>query len=132
MRSPKGFTLIELLVVIAIIGILASIAYPSYQSQIIKTRRNDAQNELIKAQLKQSRLHILNPSYSGDKTELGLVDNEYYTFTVVSADNTTYSMKAVAKISTTQGNDDVACRTLFINQNRFHSSDGNTSNHQCW
>lgn len=132
MRSAKGFTLIELLVVIAIIGILATVAYPSYQSQIIKTRRSDAQNELIKAQLKQSSLHILNPSYSSDKNALGLLDNEYYSFTVVSASNTTYSMKAVAKAGTTQANDEIVCQTLFINQNRAHSSNGHSNNDQCW
>ena len=132
MRKKQGFTLIELLIVIAIIGILAAVAYPSYQSHMIKARRSDAQAELVKAQLKQSSLHILNPTYSSDKSALGLVDNNYYTFTVVSAGNTTYSMKAVAKTGTTQANDETVCQTLFINQNSVHSSNGSTSNTQCW
>lgn len=133
MKNRQGFTLIELLIVIAIIGILAGIAYPSYQSHMIKARRSDAQAELIKAQLKQTSLHILSPSYSNVAASIGLPTNHsYYTFSVVSAGATTYSMKAVAKSGTTQADDQVACKTLFIDQNSSHSSDGSTNNDQCW
>lgn len=133
MKKRQGFTLIELLIVIAIIGILGAVAYPSYQSHMIKARRSDAQTELIKAQLQQTSLHILSPSYSDVEADLGLPANHsYYTFSVVSAGATTYSMKAVAKSGTTQAKDETACKTLFIDQNSAHSSDGSTNNDQCW
>jgi prepilin-type N-terminal cleavage/methylation domain-containing protein len=45
--SKNGFTLIELMIVVAIIGILASIAYPSYQESILKSRRADAKGALL-------------------------------------------------------------------------------------
>ena len=133
MTKNRGFTLIELLIVIAIIGIIGGIAYPSYQSHMIKAQRSDAQTELLKAQLEQTSLHILNPTYSNVIASIGLPTNSpHYTFSIVSAGAATYSMKAVAKSSSMQANDTEACKTLFIDQNSTHTSDGSTNNDQCW
>jgi type IV pilus assembly protein PilE len=48
-RAQQGFTLIELMVVVAIIGIIASIAYPSYKESVAKSRRADGQRALMEA-----------------------------------------------------------------------------------
>ena len=45
-NPQSGFTLIELMIVVAIIGILAAIAYPSYQRYVIKTKRTDMMTEM--------------------------------------------------------------------------------------
>lgn len=44
--NNKGFTLIELMIVVAIIGVLAAIAYPSYERYIVKSNRADMMSEL--------------------------------------------------------------------------------------
>ena len=43
MLSRRGFTLVELIIVVAIVAVLAAVALPSYQSQVAKTKRSEAQ-----------------------------------------------------------------------------------------
>lgn len=50
-----GFTLIELLVTISVLGIIASIAAPSFQNQIAKRKMEDAFNQ-IEICFKESRI----------------------------------------------------------------------------
>ncbi|RBW47852.1 pilus assembly protein [Psychromonas sp. B3M02] len=129
----RGFTLIELLIAIAILGIIVSIAYPSYQDFVLKTRRTEAQSELIKAQVEQSSYRITEPNYSSDINIIGLpTAHEHYTFSIVSASTHTYLLKAQVKESSVQKHDEVICQSLYINQSGLKTSDGEKQNTACW
>jgi type IV pilus assembly protein PilE len=51
----RGFTLIEVMIVVAIVAILATIALPSYQQSVRKSRRADAMLLLQQVQIAQEQ-----------------------------------------------------------------------------
>lgn len=104
----KGFTLIELMVVVAIIGILASIAYPSYTEYVAKGRRSDAQKALLEASQYMQRWYAANNTFqTNDSTPAAPTlpaglnrspaagsGTQAYTLAVSSATTSTYTITA--------------------------------------
>ncbi len=64
-RFSYGFTLIEVLIVVAIIGVLAAIAYPSYQKHIIRSKRLDAQSEMLQIAQTMASYKLRNGTFAG-------------------------------------------------------------------
>ena len=66
----RGFSLIELMVVVAVVGILASIAYPSYQDYVKRGHRADAQAYLMDVAQRQQQYFTDNRSFAADVATL--------------------------------------------------------------
>ena len=60
----RGFTLIELMITVAIVAILASIAWPSYQEHIRRSRRESAQAQLVELAGTQEKIFLNSNNYS--------------------------------------------------------------------
>ncbi len=89
-KKSTGFTLIELMIVVAIIGIIAAIAYPSYQDQVRKSKRTDGHTKIMDAMARQERFFSENNTYTTDMTALG------YATDPVDSDNGHYEISGAA------------------------------------
>lgn len=71
-KRAAGFTLIELMITVAIVGILASVAYPSYQNYLLKGRRGAAQAFLLQVAQRQQQYFLDNRDFAADLPTLGV------------------------------------------------------------
>ncbi|MEE9101535.1 type IV pilin protein [Pseudomonas nitroreducens] len=70
-----GFTLLEVMIVVVVIGILAAIAYPSYEEYVKRGNRAEGQAALNDAAARQERYFAQNNSYvtsTADISKLGM------------------------------------------------------------
>ena len=148
-NRTSGFTLIELVIVIAIVGILTTIALPSYQESVRKSRRRDAQSELLNFVNAMERHFTEVGSYcdaggTGGSNTCGASGTNdtgtasifspsasvstYYTFTInaMNASGTSYTLQAVPVAGGPQASD--SCGTLSITQTGVKSP----STAGCW
>jgi type IV pilus assembly protein PilE len=112
-RKASGFTLIETLAAVSIAGVLASIAYPTFEAPIQKARRTDALVALMQLQMAQERWHSNHRRYA-TLDELGAAStsaNRYYALQVVSADEDGFALLAVAAGSQVR---DQECRYITL------------------
>lgn len=61
----RGFTLMEVMITVAIVGILAAIAYPAYQSYLIRAIRSDTQSLMLDLANREQQYLLDNRAYLG-------------------------------------------------------------------
>lgn len=115
---PKGFTFIELMIVIVIIGIISAIAYPSYLSQLQKSRRVDAQTALLELAQYMERYYTTNGTYVGAVLPFTASPKDdstkYYNLSVSGLAANAYTLSGVPITTSSQATE--SCGTLTLSQ----------------
>jgi type IV pilus assembly protein PilE len=88
-HNRRGFTLLELMIVVVVVGILTAVAFPSYQSYIVRGNRAAAQAFMLDVASREKQYLLDARAYAPDLTTLGMtpptdVSKHYGTITITA------------------------------------------------
>ena len=138
-RRQRGVTLIELLVAVVIVGILGMIAYPSYTSHLVKSRRAQATACLQEAAQYMERFYTTNLRYDqtagGTAVSLPVTSciqdmNGRYVISIGSVNANSFVLRATPQGA--QASADAKCGTLSLSQNGTKAVSGTAAVASCW
>ena len=124
MKKNKGFTLIEVMIVVAIIGILAAIAYPSYDEYVKRGNRAEGQAFLNEVAARQERYFSQNNKYAASASVSTLPTttvSETGKYTLSLGTDNGYTLTA------TQQFNDTKCGNLTLNAIGDKGANGKTT-----
>ncbi len=138
-QSPQGFSLIELLTVLLIVGLLASLAWPSYRGYLQRSHRSQAAAALLQAQQFMERHYSVQGSYlsaAGQKLSLPvalqsvIIDGQtLYLLQIEQADAVSYLLRAEPQAAMRSD----ACAALTLSHTGLKGRSGSTATVQeCW
>lgn len=137
-KITRGFTLIEVMIVVAIIAILASVALPSYQEYILRSRLVEGTNELsaLRARMEQhfqdNRTYATTGAFTAPCLPTVPARAKAGTFTVECA---AADLTATTYIITATGSSSTASFTYTVNEQGIRATTGSSWGHTsttCW
>lgn len=140
-HTNRGVTLIELMIVVAIIGILASVAYPSYRQYVVRSNRTEAKaalmqsaQELEKCFTRRMRYNsVANDCPAADRAVAGYPteDGNYQITATIPrvAGTPSYLLTATPQVG--QAND-AECGTFTLDEQGNRAVSGSGTAARCW
>lgn len=142
--KQHGFTLIEVMITVAIVGILAAIAYPSYQSYVLRTGRTDGHAKLTEIMQAQERRFATAQSYTTNLGAGGLgygvaqdaavpSDEQRYNITAQACAGATIAQCVIltATRAGAQASDN-QCGNLTLDSRGIKGETGTLTTDDCW
>ena len=142
-RRTGGFSLLELMVTVAVAAILFTIAVPTYQAQVRKSRRTEARTAVMDLATREERYYSVNNDYSASALQLGYgtadapitdltVGSGYYQVSVVKRAAAPPKLAGFTVTATAFGPQlkDAACQTFQVDETGTQTSAPSTTD--CW
>lgn len=110
----RGVTLLELMITLVVLALIASIALPTYDTFVQRTRRSEAREALADLAARQEQFYLDNKTYATSLGDLGrdtTTANGYFAISIPSATVNAYSLRATAQGTQTKDTD---CTTMTL------------------
>ncbi len=139
----RGVTLVELLTVIVILGILTTIAVPTYRNYMLRAQRTEATATLLRIQAAEEKFFVQNNAYSDNLAAappagLGIpvvTASGYYDLQVaLLEEGSGYQLTARPRAGGGQ-RDDHKCAQFSVDHNGLKSAQDSTARDaavECW